>query len=100
MYEVARSMFIKKNLFIFLFLLLVIAGVILFTSPEDDLFVLIIIFLSSAAAYVGGRVFLSPKKALLPVLFIFVFLGLSFTIGFNLFNTLLLLCFIIGLSLL
>lgn len=89
-----------KKILIAAGLVMTIVFMVLLTSPNNPLLVGAIIILASAIAYILASLFLPLKKAILPPLFVAVLLVLNYIIGFDLLNTILLLCFIIGLSLL
>jgi hypothetical protein len=89
-----------KKILIAAGLVMTIVLMVLLTSPDNPLLVGAIIILASAIAYILASLFLPLKKAILPPLFVAVLLVLNYIIGFDLLNTILLLCFIIGLSLL
>jgi hypothetical protein len=92
--------FMLKKIILIGVLLVAIVILIFITSPESISMVGTLIFLVSLLAYVVASLFLPVKKAILAPLFLGVFLTLNLIIGFDLLNTILLLCFIIGLSLL
>lgn len=89
------------HLFFALLLFGSIATMVLFVSPAHiGLIVLLIGLVSFTAFYIAALVTSNKKTRILVAVFFAAFLGINAAIGFNILNTALLVCFIIGLKLL
>lgn len=78
-----------------LFHVLTLIVLIGFISPENSGSIILLILVSTSLSYLVSSVFLSLKRSIMIAAFVFLTLCMSALIGFNLFNTLLLLSFII-----
>ncbi|MCX7996732.1 MAG: hypothetical protein N2691_03150 [Patescibacteria group bacterium] len=72
-----------------------LAGIFLVIPPVSGI-IAVTIALSAVFVFSGTALILPLQKALLLALFILIFLGMNAFIGFDLLNTAILLCFIIG----
>ena len=74
-----------------------IFSLVFFIAPSNIVYIISLILLITALSYTA-TFFLGKKTQILIAIFIFAFLSISYYIGFDLINTLLLASFIIGLS--
>ena len=79
--------------------IVLISAIIFFVPPVNQTFIFVLIILVTGLAY-SITVFLGKKTQILSTIFVFILLVLSYFIGFDLINTILLASFIIGLSML
>lgn len=72
-----------------------------FTSPKENIAAVVgFILLATLLAYTASSFFLSKKYSILSAVFTFLFFVISYVVGFQLLNTMLLLSFIIGIAIL
>ena len=77
--------------------IVLIFTLIFFIAPTNIVYIISLILLFTAFSYTV-TFFLGKKARILTAIFVFAFLSISYYIGFDLINTLLLASFIIGLS--
>ena len=77
--------------------IVLIFTLIFFIAPTNIVYIISLILLFTALSYTV-TFFLGKKARILTAIFVFTFLSISYYIGFDLINTLLLASFIIGLS--
>lgn len=96
-FEVASSTMVRR-IGLILVLVGVLCGLVLFTSPTSWYTVGPFIISIAVLGYTAASTVLPRKRAILIAIFFGGFVALNVLIGFDLFNTFLLLCFIIGID--
>ena len=93
-----HKVFFRDNKYIFLLLLIcILVSWVYFVPPATPLAVIPFILLLTSIFFITASVF-NTKIQFFSTLFFLLFLSLSYLIGFDLINTIVLLSFIIGLS--